>query len=194
LGVVPLGAGCRRRARRGGGRRLPHHDGATDFGPVGRAAAMADPTGASFCVWKGADGDPIDVDKTPMGGWIWNELWTSDDRKALAFYETLFGFTDEAMNMGPTTYYILKAGGKSRAGLCQSVNPAAKSMWLPYVAVADCDATAKKVKSLGGQVVSLPSDIPGSADLPSPWTPRARRLRSSRRCRHEWCANTCSQR
>jgi predicted enzyme related to lactoylglutathione lyase len=80
----------------------------------------------------------------PDGRLDWNELWTSDDRKALAFYETMFCFTYEAMNMGPTIYYMLKAGGKSRAGLCQSVNPAAKSMWLPYVAVADCDAQRRR--------------------------------------------------
>ncbi len=131
----------------------------TDFGPVGRAAAMADPTGASFCVWKGADGDPVDVDKTPMGGWIWNELWTSDDRKALAFYETLFGFTHEAMNMGPMTYYMLKAGGKSRAGLCQSVNPAAKSMW------PTCTGNSEPTKQK-----SRPSSIRKALSLASrPW-------------------------
>ena len=133
----------------------------TDLSGAGRAAAMADPTGASFCVWKGADGDPPDVDKTPMGGWFWNELWTSSDHKALAFYETMFGFTHDAMNMGPMTYYVLNRDGKSRAGLCQSVNPAAKSMWLPYVAVPDCDGTARKAAALGGEVVTPPSDIPG---------------------------------
>ena len=133
----------------------------TDFAPEGRAAAMADPTGASFCVWKGTNGDSPDPEKTPMGGWFWNELWTSDDRKALAFYETMFGFAHDAMNMGPTTYYVLKRDGHSRGGLCQSVNPGAKSMWLPYVAVPDCDATARRAAALGGDVVTPPQDIPG---------------------------------
>ncbi len=133
----------------------------TNFGPVGRACAMADPTGASFCVWKGTSGDPVDVEMTPMGGWFWNELWSSDASAALAFYESMFGFTHDAMPMGPMTYYVLKTGDRARAGLCQSVNPAAKSMWLPYVAVPDCDATAKKVTALGGEVVSPPGDIPG---------------------------------
>lgn len=133
----------------------------TDFGPVGRAAAMADPTGASFCVWKGANGDPPDVEKTPMGAWFWNELWTSNDRKALAFYESMFGFTHDAMDMGPTTYYVLKTNDRPRAGLCQSVSPEAKSMWLPYVAVPDCDGTATKAAALGGEVVTSPRDIPG---------------------------------
>ena len=133
----------------------------TDFGPAGRAAAIADPTGASFCIWKGANGDPPDAEKTPMGGWFWNELWASDDGKALAFYETLFGFTHDAMEMGPATYYVLNREGRPRAGLCQSVNPEAKSMWLPYVVVPDCDATARKAAALGGEVVTPPRDIPG---------------------------------
>ena len=134
----------------------------TNFGSVGRAAAMADPTGASFCVWKGTNGDPPDVEKTPMGGWFWNELWTSNDDKALAFYETMFGFTHDAMDMGPTAYYVLKADGRPRAGLCQSVNPEAKSMWLPYVAVPDCDETARNVAALGGELATSPRDIPGT--------------------------------
>ena len=33
-------------------------------------------------------------------------------------------------------------------------------MWLPYVAVADCDATANRAKALGGKVLMDPSDIP----------------------------------
>src|SRR4051812_45807497 len=95
-----------------------------DFGPVGRGAGIADPTGAPFCLWHGANGDPADAEKTPMGSWFWNELWTSDDRKALAFYQTLFGFTHDAMEMGPMTYYLLNKDGLPRAGLCKSVNGA----------------------------------------------------------------------
>jgi predicted enzyme related to lactoylglutathione lyase len=70
-------------------------------------------------------------------------------------------FTHEAMNTGPMTYYVLKRDGRSRAGLCQSVNLVAKSMWLPYVAVPDCDGTARKATALGGEVVTPPRDILG---------------------------------
>ena len=133
----------------------------TDFGRVGRAAAIADPTGASFCVWRGTNGDPPDVEVTPMGGWFWNELWTSNDSKALDFYVSNFGFTYDAMDVGSMTYYVLKMEGRPRAGLCQSVEPNAESMWLPYVAVPNCDITAIEAAELGGQVVTPPRDIPG---------------------------------
>lgn len=132
-----------------------------DYGPVGRGAALADPTGAVFSIWKGADGDRADAEKTPVGDWCWNELWTSDAARALAFYERVFGYGHDAMDMGPMgTYYMLKSGDTSRAGLMQSVDRAAPSMWLPYVAVADCDATAARARALGGQVLSPPEEIP----------------------------------
>ena len=48
-----------------------------------------------------------------------------------------------------------------RAGLMRSTEPKAPPMWLPYVAVDDCDASAAKAKTLGAQVVTGPQDIPG---------------------------------
>lgn len=132
-----------------------------DYGPVGRGAALADPTGAVFSVWKSAEGDAPDPAKTPVGAWCWNELWTSDDRAALAFYEAVFGYSHDSMDMGPQgTYYMLKTGAVARAGLMRAVDRQAPSMWLPYVAVADCDATAARAKALGGQVLAAPQDIP----------------------------------
>ena len=57
----------------------------TNFGEIGRAAIVTDPTGANVCLWKGAQGDRPDVEKTAVGDWFWNELWTPDAAKALAF-------------------------------------------------------------------------------------------------------------
>jgi predicted enzyme related to lactoylglutathione lyase len=33
-------------------------------------------------------------------------------------------------------------------------------MWVPYVAVADCDACVDKARSLGAKIVSPPNEIP----------------------------------
>lgn len=137
---------------------------ATDFGPVGRAAAIADPTGAVLCLWKGAQGDPVDLDKTPVGGWFWNELFTKDAKAAVAFYENTFGFTHDAMEMGAQgTYYLLKdAGGRMRGGVMQQPpDLPVPSHWLPYIQVADCDAAVQKAGALGAKdVVMPPTDIP----------------------------------
>lgn len=133
----------------------------TEFGPAGRGAAVADPTGAVVSMWQGHDDDPADVDPPPAGHWCWAELWTLDEAAALAFYERVFGYTREAMNMGEQgTYYLLKAGGASRAGVFRTTDPAMPTMWLPYVAVDDCDASAEKARALGATVTMPPTDIP----------------------------------
>ena len=133
-----------------------------DFPPVGRGATVADPSGAVFALWRSTDDDRADTAQAPSGGWCWNELWTRDDTGALAFYQRVLGYTHDTMDMGPAgTYYVLKKNGVSRAGLMRSTQPKAPSMWLPYVAVDDCDATSSKVRHLGGQVLSAPQDIPG---------------------------------
>jgi predicted enzyme related to lactoylglutathione lyase len=133
-----------------------------DRGPVGRGASIADPSGATLSLWKSAQGDRPDVPKTASGDWYWNELWTRDEIGSLAFYQRVFGFGHESMDMGPQgTYYILKKDGVSRAGMMRSTEPRAPSMWLPYVAVDDCDATARQASALGGEVLAAPVDVPG---------------------------------
>ncbi len=133
-----------------------------DHGTVGRGATIADRSGAVFALWRSVDDDGPDKEKTASGEWYWNELWTSDEIGALAFYQQVFGYSHETMDMGPQgTYYLLKKDGVSRAGMMRSTQPKAPSMWLPYVAVDDCDATARKAAQLGGQVLKAPADIPG---------------------------------
>ena len=86
----------------------------TDYDPVGRGATIADPTGAELCLWTSRDGDPPDVDQAPVGSWYWNELWTPDVKRALAFYESVFGYSRDSMDMGEQgTYYLLKKGEKT---------------------------------------------------------------------------------
>ena len=134
-----------------------------DLGP-GRASGITDPSGAMLALWKGAEGDPADVEKTPVGGWFWNELWSTDAKAALAFYKNVFGYSADAMDMGPQgTYNVLKsADGKMRAGLMQAT-PEMKmpSNWLPYIHVKDCDAAAAKATQLGARSIAVPpTDIP----------------------------------
>ncbi len=131
-----------------------------DYGAAGRAATIADPTGAVFALWKGAQGDPADSDTVATGGWYWNELTTQDDAAALAFYEKVFDFSHDAMPMPQGTYNILKQGDKMRAGLFKAMDASMPTMWLQYVKVADCDASAEKAQGLGARIVVPPSDIP----------------------------------
>ncbi len=134
-----------------------------DFGPAGRGAVITDPTGARVSLWTGARDDPPDVEKTPIGGWHWNELHSKDAKAAVAFYTKAFGLTQDSMDMGPAgTYYLLKDGaGQMRAGIMQQeAGVAAPSNWLPYIQVADCNASTQLAMKLGAkQTIVPPMDV-----------------------------------
>lgn len=157
MSVDNVDAGVRAASQAGAAVVMPP----TDFPPVGRGAGLVDPTGGAFCLWTSANGDEPDGD-VPVGGFVWNELSTPDVHQALAFYEKAFGYAHSTMDMGDQgLYYILNThGDKGRAGLFQPKEPM-PTMWLPYVHVADCDATFALAQKLGSGFVAMPpTDIP----------------------------------
>ena len=131
-----------------------------DIPTVGRTARVADPLGAELCLFKNDGGDPPDG-IAPHGGWVWNELHTSDPAKAIAFYEKVIGYTHKSMNMGPDeVYHVLGRDGVDRAGVTPLLQKSQKPNWLPYVAVADVDATIARARKLGATIPMDPEDIP----------------------------------
>jgi predicted enzyme related to lactoylglutathione lyase len=131
-----------------------------DVPTIGRMVKVADPTGAVFNLYQSANDDEPDAAKTPAGTFHWNELHTSDPARAVRFYRSALGYTVKDMDMGPMgTYHVLDQSGASRAGILKAQGEA-PTMWLPYVAVDDADATAARAAKLGGKVVSPPEDIP----------------------------------
>lgn len=132
---------------------------AFDVAGVGRMAVVQDPQGAVFALFKGERDDPEEAEGP--GSWWWNELWTSQEAEALRFYESVFGYTHDAMSMdGEGTYYVLMQGDAPRGGLMRSPDMKLPPNWLPYVRVADCDAAASRGKSMGAKILWAPSDIP----------------------------------
>jgi uncharacterized protein len=127
------------------------------YGP-GRIAAAADPTGAAFGLWRGDEGDQPD---TPpgVGDWFWTELWTTDEAKALEFYRGMFDYGVQTMPMPGGAYHLLTMGGVPRAGVTRAQPQQSRSMWLPYVSVADCDATLARALSLGATQLLAPMDM-----------------------------------
>ncbi len=133
----------------------------TDFPPVGRGATVADPTGAVFSVWRGADADPADTETIPPGAWYWNECWTPKPDMALLFYEKVFGFTHETMaSAHQSAYQVLMMDGIARGGIMEATQPGPQAGWTPYVSVIDCDATASRAAELGAHVGLPPTDVP----------------------------------
>jgi len=128
-----------------------------DIAGVGRTARIADPQGAEVCPFSGTESDPPDA-LPPRGGWCWNELHTSDPKKALAFYEKVFGFAHRSLVGPDVTYHILSKGGVDRGGVTDVGGE--RPNWLPYVAVDDADATLARARKLGGTICTGPDDIP----------------------------------
>ena len=103
----------------------------------------------------------MDAFQTP-GAFSWSELMTTDPRAATEFYAQLFGWKIEAMNM-TMPYNVIKVGDAGIGGIMgipPGAPPGMPPTWVPYVTVADVDALAKKVVSLGGKVHMPPTDIP----------------------------------
>ena len=82
----------------GGAQHMPP----TDIPGVGRFAMVADPQGVVFYVMRGAmEGTSTSFAPTQTGHCHWNELATSDQAAALAFYTGQFGWEKgDAMPMG----------------------------------------------------------------------------------------------
>ena len=130
-------------------------------GDVGTFAVVADPTGAVFSLWAPKKMEGNGDFRGKPGAWVWNELYTSDPAKAVAFYKALAGFEEQAMDMGPMgTYHVLNKDGAGRAGVMKSPMPEVPPNWLPYVQVEDADRIAERAKKLGGEVIVPPADIP----------------------------------
>lgn len=131
---------------------------AFDVPGVGRIAPVSDPQGGAFCLFSASGDDPSGSEGP--GSWHWNELWAKDDEAALKFYEGALGFSHEDMPMGGEKPYRILKQGDAMCGLMQSPAADVPVMWLPYVQVADCDATVERAKSLGAEVKSPAQDIP----------------------------------
>jgi predicted enzyme related to lactoylglutathione lyase len=130
-----------------------------DVMDVGRMAVIADPQGASLCLWQAGRhiGATIRGETNTL---CWNELLTTDVAAARDFYQKLFGW-----NYKPSPEYTEINLGTTGIGGMMQITPEMQGMptaWTPYFCVADADATAENVKSLGGQIYKAPDDIPNA--------------------------------
>ena len=98
------------------------------------------------------------------GKFVWIELMTSDLKAAETFYGSVLGL--DAKDAGGGMNYTLLQKGEIRYAGMMAVPQEAKAMgakpaWLGYVAVDDCDASAKAIRAAGGKIFREPSDVPG---------------------------------
>jgi predicted enzyme related to lactoylglutathione lyase len=144
----------------------------TDIPGAGRFAVLADPQGGMFAVHQ-----------SPQGGWVpptgahgsvcWHELAADDAEAAEAWYSARFGWTSAgAHDMGEMLYRMVGVGDPMPLAGIFPRPPELPVGWSYYIDVADLDATLDKVRSLGGQVLVEPMEIPGGARVASCMDPQ----------------------
>ncbi|MBR1122028.1 VOC family protein [Bradyrhizobium lablabi] len=97
-----------------------------------------------------------------LGQFAWYELLTTDLAAAGAFYGEVVGWGVQDASTSKLTYSVLSAGDVPVGGLMELPEEGrrlgATPRWLGYVAVDDMDATAARIRRLGGAVLLPPTD------------------------------------
>jgi uncharacterized protein len=96
----------------------------------------------------------------PAGTPCWVDVVVDDVPKAIAFYETLFGWDIQVGGPEVGGYSIAHSGGRIVAAISPKMGPPeAPSAWTTYLATDNVDATAAKIKDAGGQILAGPMDV-----------------------------------
>src|SRR5882672_6260431 len=90
------------------------------------------------------------------GHFAWYELMTTDMAAAETFYANVVGWGAQDASTPDLAYTLFTVGGASVSGLMELPEDARKMgatpRWMGYVGVNDADATADRIKCLGGAV------------------------------------------
>lgn len=137
---------------------------AMDVMTAGRMAVFTDSGGAPFSVWQPGEHIGAEIVNEP-GTLVWNELTTREVATSKAFYQAVFGWHPNEMDMGEHgTYVEWQLDGRGIGGMQPMEGdmwPASlPNHWMTYFAVDDTDATAEQAQQLGGKVSVPPTDIP----------------------------------
>lgn len=132
-----------------------------DVGQEGRMAVFTDPDGTPFSVWQAGNMSGAQLLSAP-GALTWNELTTHDPARAKAFYHAVFGWGAQDNPADGVTYTTFTLDGQPVSGMMPMSGEAASAdlppLWMVYFAVEDCDATARRARTLGGEVAVPPTD------------------------------------
>jgi uncharacterized protein len=139
------------------------HMPAQDLEGVGRLAMVADPQGVPFYVMKGASPEASHAFAADVHGHCcWNELSTTDQVAAFAFYSGLFGWTDGGgMPMGEGRTYQFINQGDQMIGAMMTRTDGMPPIWTFYFEVPDIEVAAETVAAEGGTVHYGPAEVPG---------------------------------
>jgi hypothetical protein len=98
------------------------------------------------------------------GRFAWYELITTDMESAKIFYKRVMGWGALDASLPTRTYTLFTVGSALVGGLMGLTKEwrekGGRSGWVGYVEVSDVDATAHRIKQLGGAVHLPPTDVP----------------------------------
>jgi predicted enzyme related to lactoylglutathione lyase len=139
--------------------------------PAGRIAVVADPAGATFCIWEPRERRGAQIVNEPSA-WSMSALNTADRDAAAAFYGAVFGWTLDSFQLGDMEVGLFRlpgyVGGEPEQpvprDLVSTLAPldggAQHAHWRVDFWVDDVDRVAARVGERGGSVVTEPYDIP----------------------------------
>lgn len=108
------------------------------------------------------------MNATETGRFCWAELGTPDGRAARYFYGRVFGWEAKPLEVQTPTgifldYRLLQRDGRSIAGLYEQIGEqraeGAPPDWLPFVSVADVDASAARAVEFGARLALRPLQV-----------------------------------
>jgi predicted enzyme related to lactoylglutathione lyase len=99
------------------------------------------------------------------GRFVWHDLMTTDQEKAIDFYTKVVGWTTQDWEGSPTRYpmWLTPDGamiGGSVALQAEQVKSGVPQHWLGYIATPNVDETIAAATKLGGNALVPPLDIP----------------------------------
>jgi predicted enzyme related to lactoylglutathione lyase len=104
------------------------------------------------------------IDKAIPGNFCWMELATTNAPAAREFYGSIFGWTANIQDMGPSgEYTIFQLDGKDSSASytlqAEQTNQGVPPHWMLYIAVANADEAAAKATALGATVIMGPFNV-----------------------------------
>lgn len=96
----------------------------------------------------------------PVGSIGWFDLTVPDATAVRDFYGAVTGWTWTGLDMGGYEDFCMNqpGDGTTVAGICHARggNASLPPQWLPYIIVADLDASLERCRALGGEVLLGP--------------------------------------
>jgi predicted enzyme related to lactoylglutathione lyase len=101
-----------------------------------------------------------------MPGVVFFELPADDPKRAIAFYEKVFGWTITKWE-GPVDYWLVTTGPDSEPGIHGAITPRMmpEQVTADTISVDSVDAFTKKIVEAGGTVMMPKRAVPGQGYL-----------------------------